>query len=107
VRADLIGSSTCSALGITVTSSSPVLAMCRRLLAAGVDPATRLDVYRGATLAVTVRSIAEGANLEIGTKGTSFVRRAEVRAASLTRKSDRAGSEAWIDWPAATDGAVR
>jgi hypothetical protein len=80
--------------------------MCRRLLAAGIDPATRLEVYRGATLALTVRAIGEAANLEINAKGTGFARRCAVRAAPLERKSDPPGTEAWIDWPAASYEAV-
>jgi hypothetical protein len=46
--------------------------LCRQLIAAGLDPDRALEVYRGATLALTVRSIGEGARLEINPKGTGF-----------------------------------
>jgi len=42
-RAELVGDDSCSALGITVRSSSPVLALCRKLVDAGHDPATPLE----------------------------------------------------------------
>ena len=65
IRADLIGSTTCTAAGITATGNAPVLALCRQLLAAGLDPDQALEVYRGATLSLTVRSIGEGAQLTV------------------------------------------
>jgi hypothetical protein len=65
IGAELSGSNTCSAAGLTVTGHAPVLAMCRQLLAAGLDPDTAMEVYRGATLALTVRSIGEGARLAV------------------------------------------
>jgi hypothetical protein len=102
VLAHLTGSTTCTAAGITVTNNAPVLSLCRRLLEAGHDPATRLDVYRGTVLALTVRSIGEAAQLEINSKGTDFVRHRDVRAASPMRKSGSACAEGWTDWPAAT-----
>ena len=60
IRAELTGADTCTARGITSRSSTPVLAMCRRLIEAGCDPATRLDAYRGDVLCLRVRSIGEG-----------------------------------------------
>ena len=39
--------------------------MCRRMIEAGHDPSTRLEVYRGAILALTVRSIGEGSQLTV------------------------------------------
>jgi hypothetical protein len=102
VRADLTGSTTCTAAGITVTNNTPVLSLCRRLLEAGHDPATRLEVYRGAVLALTVRSIGEAAHLEINSHGTGFVRHRDGRAASPMRKSGEAYAEGW---PAADEGA--
>jgi hypothetical protein len=35
IRADLMGSDTCSGAGITATGAAPVLALCRQLLAVG------------------------------------------------------------------------
>jgi len=59
--AKLIGDDTCTATGIT----APALALCRQLLAAGLDPDQALEVYRGATLALRIRSIGEGAPLTV------------------------------------------
>ena len=54
IRAQLIGSSRCSAGGNTAFGPAPVLTLCRRLVAAGLDPNRRLEVYRGGTLALFV-----------------------------------------------------
>jgi hypothetical protein len=106
IRADLIGSDICAATGITATANAPVLALCRKLIEAGHDPATRLGAYRGATLALTVRSIGEVAQLDINSKGTGFVRRVEdVRTAPPARKSDPAVVGARTDWPPSTEAA--
>jgi hypothetical protein len=64
-RAELIGSDRCSALGITARGTTPVLALCRRLVEAGHDPATPLEVWRGTTLCLRVRSIGEAAQFTI------------------------------------------
>jgi hypothetical protein len=76
IEAELIGSNEClardRARGITVRSSSPVLALCRALVGAGYDPGRPLHVYRGKTLALTVRSIGEGARLRVSSSGTGF-----------------------------------
>ena len=82
IRATLSGGDIVTALGITAQSSSPVLALCRQLLAAGHDPATPLHAYRGDTLALINRSIGEAANLEINGKGTGFVTRDAVGTGS-------------------------
>jgi hypothetical protein len=76
VIAHLIGSSTCTGSGITANSPTPVLALCRQLIAAGLDPDQAMDVYRGATLALRVRSLRQAARLEINGHGTGFVVRA-------------------------------
>jgi hypothetical protein len=72
--AELIGNDTCSASGMTAKGHAPALALCRQLLAQGVDPDAALTVFRNGTLALRVRSIGEAANLEINSKGTGFVR---------------------------------
>jgi hypothetical protein len=72
IRAVLTGSDTYTALGMTVQSTSPVLLQCRRLVDAGHDPATPMHVYRGSTLALTVRSIGEAAQLRVGSHGVGF-----------------------------------
>jgi len=65
LRADLIGSNACSALGITAHGPTPVLALCRRLIEAGHGPKTPMEVYRGRTLCLRVRSIGEAAALSV------------------------------------------
>ena len=64
--ADLVGSDICTAAGIIARSYAPVLALCRRLIEAGIDRDRPLHVYRGDTVALVVRSIAEGARLRVG-----------------------------------------
>jgi hypothetical protein len=61
--------------------------MCRKLVAAGIDPNLRLECYRGTTLALTVAGIGQGAGLEINGHGTGFRARAEGGAASLVPKT--------------------
>jgi hypothetical protein len=80
IRADLRGSDTCEAGGIIARSSSPVLLLCRQLAKAGFDPRSRLEAYRGSTLCLTVASLAQGAALEVNTKGTGFIAARAVRA---------------------------
>ena len=76
IEAELIGSNECRARdrarGITVHSSSSVLALCRALVGAGYDPGRPLHVYRGTTLALKVRSIGEGARLRVSSSGTGL-----------------------------------
>jgi hypothetical protein len=91
-RAELIGSDTCTACGITVWSTTPVLSICRRLVEAGHDGNQPLHVYRGDVLALTVASVADGARLEINAKGTGFIRLRAVRTASPIRQINRGGA---------------
>jgi hypothetical protein len=74
IRADLIGTHQCHcpAAGLYTCADAPILEMCRRLVAAGANPEARLDCYRGGILALTVRSVGEGARLKINGKGTGF-----------------------------------
>jgi hypothetical protein len=44
---------------------SPIFALYRALLAAGADPASRLECYRGETLCLTVEAIGIGATLTV------------------------------------------
>ena len=90
MRADLTGSDTCSATGISAHSSAPVLALCRLLIAAGHDPATRLEVFRGATLALTVRTIGEGVQMRLRGDGVGFGVGRTVGAASPMRDFEEA-----------------
>jgi hypothetical protein len=93
IRAELFGADECRAAGITVRSLSPVLALCRKLIEAGHDPAARLECYRGTTLCLTVRSIGEAAALELNSKGTGFKRCRAVRAASFDASAEETRSE--------------
>ena len=65
IFAELIGSNTCTAADITVVDHAPVLALCRALVKAGHDSAIPLEVWRGTTLCLRVRSIGEGARLTV------------------------------------------
>lgn len=76
IRATLVGSNRCEALGLTGHGYSPVLALCRALVAAGHDPRRPLHAYRGDVLALKARSIGEGAQLTVREDrcGPRFVR---------------------------------
>ena len=50
IFAELIGSNTCTAAGVTVVDHAPVLASCRVLVTAGQDPNRPLHAYRGDVL---------------------------------------------------------
>ena len=65
IEAELVGSKECRARGIITRGNAPVFAMCRALLGSGFDPDRALHVYRGKSLALTVRSIGEGAKLTV------------------------------------------
>lgn len=74
ICAELIGSDTASAAGISITAYTPVLELCRRLVAAGYDPATPLHAYRGPTRCLKVRAIGDAARLRISPAGVGFKR---------------------------------
>jgi hypothetical protein len=79
IDAELSKEDICSALGITVQSPSPVLSLCRKLIALGHDPSMPLDVWRGDVLCLRIRSIGEAAGLEVSPHGVGFVRRPDRR----------------------------
>ena len=82
IRAELIGTNSATAQKMVVTSAAPILSLCRQLVAAGHDPATPLEAYRGDTLCVRIRSIGQAAQLEPSPSGVGFVRRhSRLRAA--------------------------
>ena len=86
ICAELTGSDTCAALGPTVKSGAPVLALSRKLIEAGRDPGTPLEAYRGDTLCLRVRSIGEAARLRMDTDKTGrpvFKREKTTARASL------------------------
>ena len=100
IVARLVGSDIATALGLTAQSSSPVLALCRELVAAGHVPATPMHDYRGDTLALIVRSIGEAIRLRIGSHGVGFEAdpqcgaRPPMRRPGRTAVRHRARSEA-------------
>jgi hypothetical protein len=66
IIAQLSSDTYATALGITVQSPSPVLALCRQLVASSTyGSSTPLDAYRGDMLCLRVRSIGEAAKLGI------------------------------------------
>ena len=86
IRAEIAGSDICTALGTTAHGSAPVLKLCEVLVAAGHDPTTRLEAWRGDTLCLKVRTIGDGAALEVrpasGSGTPVFIRRVTARRAS-------------------------
>jgi hypothetical protein len=82
LRAELTKSDIATVKGITVRAESPVLALCRKLIEAGYDPATALDVYRGKTLCLRVRGIGEAAALDIAGDGIGFRARSKLADAA-------------------------
>jgi hypothetical protein len=93
IRAELIGSNECRALGVAAKSDSPVVALCRQLIKAGYDPAIPLEAYRGDTPVLRVKSIGQGAALRVtpDTTGRPVFKRPETRAgASLVRSFQEA-----------------
>src|SRR5690348_10236794 len=75
IRAQLAGN-VCSAVGIAAKADAPILALCRKFLDAGHDPATPLEVYRGDVLALQVKFIGQAAGLRVGvsSSGTPVLR---------------------------------
>jgi hypothetical protein len=94
LRAELIGSDSATALGVEAHGPSPVLVLCRALIASGVEPSTSLAAYRGDTLALKVRAIGEAAGLEVAPHGVGFIRAPKRRRASLASRDEGAASRA-------------
>jgi len=70
IIAHLSSDSYCSALGLTVRSASPILALCRKLIEVSTyAPDTPLDAYRADTLCLRVRSIGEAVGLTVASAG--------------------------------------
>jgi hypothetical protein len=111
IRAEAMGSTTCIAVGITANGNAPVLALCRRLVEAGHNPDTPLQVWRGSTLAVTVRSIGEAAQLAVKEPDRGrvhfarYVPFAPSPVAPPVRKNAPPLCDGRQDWPAATEEA--
>ena len=87
IRAELIGDTKALACGFVVSTSSPLLALCRKLVDAGYDPSTPLEACRGDTLCLRIRSIGEAAKLEINGGGNGFRMAREPDAARSARQS--------------------
>jgi hypothetical protein len=69
LRAELSGSTIASAAGQLAIGHTPILLLCRQLIAAGIDPATPLEAWRGPTLCIRVASIGAGARLTVDEHG--------------------------------------
>ena len=65
IVAELISDNECRAVGLVAHGAAPVLQLCRLLIEAGYDPSTPLEAFRGMTLALRVKSLAEGARLTV------------------------------------------
>lgn len=91
IRAELLGENTCTALGIVAKANTPILELCRKLIAAGHGPGSQLDIYRGETLALRLRSIGAAAALEINGEGTGFRLRRAPATAPPMRQTDGGG----------------
>jgi hypothetical protein len=88
IRAELSSDSYCTALGLTVRSPSPVLALCRKLIEVSTyGSSTPLNAYRGDVLCLQVRSIGEAATLTVDDHGTGF-RTASERGSSLASEPE-------------------
>ena len=77
VRANLLGDDTALAGNVISRGKSPIFHLCRKLIAAGVDPDSPLECFRNGNLAIRVRTIRAGALLttrEDGTRGPEVVR---------------------------------
>jgi hypothetical protein len=89
IHATLIGSHHCEAEGISACGASPVVALCRKLLAAGIDPTRPLLAYRGEVLCLTVRSIGEGARFTVDEGRTAFPRWKAFPCAAVSPRTAR------------------
>jgi hypothetical protein len=64
IRADL-SNGVASAKGHATGGNAPILNLCRLLIADNEDPRSPMMVWRGATIALKIRSIGEGARLGV------------------------------------------
>jgi hypothetical protein len=74
IHAELAWSGTATALDLVARNTSPVIALCRKLIEAGHDPDRPLEAFRGSTLCLRIRSIGEAAELEVSPRATGFVK---------------------------------
>jgi hypothetical protein len=78
IRAELTGDTLASGDDLVAGSSSPVIELCQMLINAGYSPSTPMEVYRGDTLCLHVRSIGEAAGLRVSSHGVGFIKRQSV-----------------------------
>jgi len=72
IRAEIVGEEYICRTAAVETHARSLRALCGKLIEAGIDPAAPLEVYRGTTMALRVRSIGEGARLETASNGVGF-----------------------------------
>lgn len=89
IRAELFGADCCKGLGIEARGAAPVLALCRKLVEAGINRALALYVYRGDVLCLRIRSIGEGAGVRVATHGVGFESLPECTAGPPARQKAR------------------
>lgn len=65
IKAELLGSNTATACGVTAHASAPILNLCRALLHAGHDPGASLRAYRRGVMCLQVKTLAAGATLAV------------------------------------------
>ena len=92
ICAQFIGRDTVRCGALTVTSTTPVFELCRRL-----DPALPLEVWRGAVLALQVRSIGEVAKPGVAPHGVGFAHAQACTAAPSKRSTPRSVRPLTID----------
>lgn len=102
LRATIVGSNQAEANGVTARGHAPVLALCRALIEAGVDPGTPLEAFRGTTLCLRVRSVGEGARLTV----KEITRDGKPRFVTFHPGPDGAGSVRGQPYVAQTDAGV-
>jgi len=97
IRAELSSDSIATSCGIEIKSPSPVLALCRELLARGSLSSASMAIYRDDTLCLKVRSIGEAAGLAVSPHGIGFKKRGrenedEAPYSDFPRQPDLAAS---------------
>ena len=103
IIAQLIGQDRAQAGDIVARSRSPVFALCRALLAAGANPNSKLECFRGSVLALTVKTIGIGAKLTIkendwvGTKIVPYEPFSRDRVGRHARQNDDPAPEPLAD----------
>jgi hypothetical protein len=74
IRAEIVGTDQCHAEGIGVRGGAPVLAICRKLTAAGFDPGRPLHAFRGNVLCLVIRSVGEAARFVVDERRMALAR---------------------------------